>query len=172
MEVQPSYPQQVDLISREAPFRDVSGECRDYAHLSGALTHSAWTGEQPDLFAWSHSLRIFFSIAEWFQEHSLRHSLARCVAQCGVPYVESALFLPFALHNENLPSRVCVLAGTSAVAGDSSLAGPVHGTHYPLEWTYGRDRGSSPCSDCDRGCVDRRWFARRDERDQRHGSLP
>jgi len=85
---------------------------------------------------------------------------------------ESSLlpFFHFSPHNEQILSRA--LAGTSAVAGDSSLAGPVHGNHYPLERTYCRDRGSSPCSDCDRGCVDRRWFARRDGRDQRHRPLP
>jgi len=60
------------------------------------------------LFVQSHSLRIFSSIAEWFQEHSLRHSLARCVAQCGVPYVDFAPFLPFAFLNEKFPSRARV----------------------------------------------------------------
>jgi hypothetical protein len=64
------------------------------------------------------------------------------------------------------------VTGIFAVAGDSCLAEPPHRSHHPSEWSYCRNRGTSPCPDGDRGCVDRRWLACRDRHVKWHGPLP
>lgn len=91
---------------RERAFPGHSRLCGIWTCLSGALTRSAKTGSAPE-FVWcvrvSYSLRLFLSIAEWFQERFLLHSLVRCVAQYGGPCVDHPFLFPFYFHAENFP---------------------------------------------------------------------
>src|SRR5712672_250430 len=95
---------------------------------------------------------------------SLRSSVRRPVR---LPFTG----LYFLFYNENFCVWLVVI-GTFAVAGNSNLAEPIHRSHYPFKWSYRRDRGTSPCPDCDCGCVDRRWLPCRDGYVKWHGPLP